>query len=189
MDTFFFSPWSHFKWINRKASLSEIVEMFTFFWMLVLCLICGKYCLEKIFNAVCTLICVELYVYVSYSIFILKFSSRQRLNYFVAIPFLIFIGAAICIYQLWWVRGPEDHTRHIIHQKMEPQNWSSCYNTWPWGSHWCIALGKVFVLLLGTDIFDLVNIILSSWLLSIINIIWKMQCHKNVLISNFLYFK
>jgi hypothetical protein len=45
--------------------------------------------------------------------------------------------------QLWWAWSSKDYTWYHIYQKMETQNWSSYYNTWSWGSHWCVALGKV----------------------------------------------
>lgn len=51
----------------------------------------------------------------------------------------------ICIIYLqpWRAWCPENYTWYHIYQKMESQNWSCCYYTWPWRSHWCVALGKV----------------------------------------------
>lgn len=45
--------------------------------------------------------------------------------------------------QPWWAWCPENYTWYHIYQKMESQNRSCCYYTWPWRSHWCVALGKV----------------------------------------------
>lgn len=55
--------------------------------------------------------------------------------------------------QPWWAWCPENYTWYHIYQEMESQNWSCCYYTWPWRSHWCVALGKVSFYFLGNTMF------------------------------------
>lgn len=102
---------------------------------------------------------------ISYNLFYCRIALCFSLLWLSEIGF-----CALCLFQLWWTWSPKDNTRYHVYKKMEPQNWSSCYNTWSWRSYWCVALGNA-----SFSMFHLLTVKTNIHLLSTLLILFDID--------------